>query len=310
MRFDIKTFFGGLIWKYFLTIRKLPRRFVVKLGFLGAKVIGISSSGNTLVELNKNYALGCKGTVIELPRDKMIYEFIKNRGGWELEDSEFLANGLRKASNQLDADMALLDIGANTGLVTLQALNLANTNNEVFLFEPIPRHVLAIKNNLKKYKNININSFALSDRNEKSVIFTEVLNQGNSSLLKSVVSPIGQIQTEIRLVDTKEYCDTFLTKHDGYIIKCDTQGMDALILSRIPNRIWEKVERAIIEVWALPEISDQDVTNLLLMCQHFKFRSWEPKFQSALELSEIREFWLGKSGNVRNLYFSKTLELY
>jgi len=132
VRFDIKSFFGGLIWKYFLTIRKPLRRFVVKLGFLGAKVIGISPSGNTLLELNKNYALGCKGTVIELPRDKMIYEFIKNRGGWELEDSEFLANGLRKASKQLDVDIALLDIGANTGLVTLQALNLANTNNEVF----------------------------------------------------------------------------------------------------------------------------------------------------------------------------------
>jgi len=126
-------------------------------------------------------------------------------------------------------------------------------------------------------------------------------------LLKSVVSPIGQIQTEIRLVDTKEYCDTFLTKHDRYIIKCDTQGMDALILSRIPNRIWEKVERAIIEVWALPEINNLDVTNLLNMCQHFNFRSWEPKFQNKIGMNEIREFWLGKSGSVRNLYFSNTI---
>jgi hypothetical protein len=238
----------------------------------------------------------------------MIYEFVKNRGFWELEESKFLAKGLVKA-NKLSSGRrtALLDIGANTGLVSLQALNLSNTNNEVFLFEPIKRHIIAIKHNLRNYKNIHINNFALGSQDGKSIIFTEASNHGNSSLIKSVVDSIGQIQTVIRVADTKKYCDMSLTKFDSYVIKCDTQGMDALILSRIPKRIWEKVECAVIEVWALPEICDLDVTNLLLMCEHFQFISWHPKSEEILDFSEIGKFWLGKSGAVRNLYLSRTL---
>ena len=94
---------------------------------------------------------------------------------------------------------------------------------------------------------------------------------------------------------------------DEYVIKCDTQGLDALILSRIPNRIWQSTEAAIIEVWALPEILEQDVTDLLAMCQDFKFASWHPKSQERLSLKEISEFWLGKSGTHRNLFLSKSL---
>jgi len=280
----------------------------VRLGFLGAKIKGVTPAGNTLLKLNKNYPLGFKGSIIQLPRDKMIYEFVKNRGFWELEESKFLAKGLIKANKSSSGQKtALLDIGAYTGLVTLQALNLSNTNNEVFLFEPIERHIIAIKHNLRNYENININNFALGSQNGESTIFTEASNHGNSSLIKSKVDSIGQIQTVIKIADTKEYCDTSLTKFESYVIKCDTQGMDALILSRIPKRIWEKVECAVIEVWALPEICDLDVTNLLLMCENFQFISWHPKSKKILDFSEVGKFWLGKSGAGRNLYLSRTL---
>ncbi len=60
-----------------------------------------TSSDNARLKLNKNYALGNKGFVVELPRDKMIYTYIKNRGSWELEESEFLASGLKKQAYHL-----------------------------------------------------------------------------------------------------------------------------------------------------------------------------------------------------------------
>jgi FkbM family methyltransferase len=189
--------------------------------------------------------------------------------------------------------------------VSLQAMNLAKTQAEVFLFEPIPRHILAIKHNFQNHKNVHIESFALSDQNGVSVIFTEMFNHGNSSMWKSVVEPLGRIQTKVQLVNTKEYCGTFLIKFDSYVIKCDTQGMDALILSRVPNRIWAKVQCAIIEIWALPEIDRQDVYNLLLMCQQFKYISWYPGSKEKLDLNEIRLFWTNNSRDVRNLYLSK-----
>ena len=303
----VKTFPQRLIRKWLSIPKNLFVPYGLKFGFLGAKVVGETPSGNTLLQLNRDYALGSKGTVLELPLDKHIYEYVKSYGFWELEESKFLARGLKRLGKLPSSTTALLDIGANTGLVTLQAMNLAKTNNEVFLFEPIPRHALAIKHNLKNLLNIHINEFALSNENGKTEIFTEASNHGNTSVLKSVVKSIGQIRTQIKLVDTTEYCDKFLNRFDSYVIKCDTQGMDALVLSRIPNRIWQNTELAIIEVWALPEISERDVTDLLAMCQRFKYASWHPIFRKRLDFNEISEFWLSKSGTSRNLFLSKTI---
>ena len=86
--------------------------------FSGSRIVGATFNGNTLLQLNKKYALGDKGTVLELPRDSVIFESVQKRGVWELDKSKFLAHGLKRACRNTDK-VALLDIGANTGLVTL-----------------------------------------------------------------------------------------------------------------------------------------------------------------------------------------------
>ena len=185
-------------------------------------------------------------------------------------------------------------------------MNLSSTTNDVFLFEPVPRHTSAIKQNLRTLSNIHINEFALSDKNGKAEIFTQATNQGNTSLLNSVVPKINMITTQIELVETTQYCNKFLSNFDRYVIKCDTQGMDALILSRFPEHIWKNCESAVIEVWSIPEISEKDVKGFLYMCQEFEHVSWHPEAGSGrrIELAEVREFWLSKSGTSRNLFLS------
>ena len=305
------------------SIKTLRQRFISKLRptakkillhsgvwrFLGAKIVGSTPSGNSLLQLNRDCALGSKGTVLELPSDQFIYESVKNLGLFELQESKFLARGLKRACRQRQTKTVLLDIGANTGLVTLQAMNLSKTSNKVFLFEPVPRHAMAIKQNLRFLSDIYINEFALSDINGKANIFTEATNHGNTSLLSSVVPRNGMISTQIQLVETTEYCNKFLNNFDKYIIKCDTQGMDALILSRFPERIWKNCESAVIEVWALAEVSKRDVEGLLSMCQEFEYVGWHPdvKKKKKIELNEVSEFWLSKSGSFRNLFLSQTI---
>jgi FkbM family methyltransferase len=307
--YPLKTFPQRLMRKWIGIAHNITATIGLRLGFSGARVVGVTQNGNTLLQLNKNYALGPRGTKIELPRDLCIFESVRRWGLWELDESEFLARGLRKVGKLVDSNIALLDIGANTGLVTLQTMNLSKMNIEVFLFEPIPRHVSAIEHNLRNVRKTHINKFALSEKNGIAEIFTMSTNHGGTSLLESAVPSNGSIRTEIELVDTAEYCDRFLNEFDHYVIKCDTEGMDAQILSRIPNRIWQKTEVAIIEVWALPEIREQDVTQLLGMCQDFKYASWNPKSQERVSLNEISEYWLSKSGTMRNLFLSKTLLL-
>ncbi len=282
-------------------------RICVKLRLMGARDVGVTAYGNHLLRLNKDYALGRKGTVLELPKDDIIYKYVKFKGNWELGDCRFLARGLKKACLQLHLKTALIDIGANTGLVTLQTMNLSGTANDLFLFEPIPKHALAISNNLKGYSNIHLGEFALSDKNGRAAIYTQATNHGNSSLFDQVVPSSGMISTQIKLVSTEEYCGNSLNDYECYVIKCDTQGMDAIILSRFPDRIWQNCESAVIEVWALPEIKKQDVDRLLSKFQGFNYISWYPEGNSVLELEEVSQYWLSKLGSQRNLYLSKTL---
>lgn len=298
----IKSFHQKLIRKWIYNAKNLVIYSSSICGFSGAKDIGIGPSGNNLLKLNKNYPLGHKGTIIELPKDNVIFKHVRLRGTWELVESKFLASGLQKAGG-IKSKLALLDIGANTGLVALQAINIAGSNAEIFLFEPVPRHAYAVSQNLKSLPNIHLNEFALSDKNGEAEIFTDTLNHGNTSLFNSA-APFAEIKTQIKLVDTLEYCSDFLKIFDSYVIKSDTQGMDALILSRIPNWIWKKCECAVIEVWALPEINKKHVEDLLVKIQKFEFIDWTPKSQKKIALHEISEFWLNKSGAQRNLFLS------
>jgi FkbM family methyltransferase len=300
-----------LKWKYiFTTLQKLV---FLKLGRIGARVIGTNQVGNTLLRLNRDYPVGKKGFVIELPRDEVIFNQLKYTGSWEREISEFLASGLKKISLRNDPKAAMIDIGANCGFISLQTMNISQTPDDYFLIEPLPRHVHALRNNLEKMsksKKINIFEFALSDKNGCSEIYTERLNQGNSTILPNVVQSYDNSVTNIRLLDTKSFCDDYLSEFSDYVIKSDTQGMDALILSRIPIKIWKNVESAVIEVWALPEVLESDVHNLLAMWKEFDCISWSSNSTETggglLHLEDVRKFWLSKSRVERNLFLSKS----
>lgn len=271
----------------------------------GANFVGLSPNGNALLSLNGDYALGKKGTIIELPRDYVIYEEVQRKGSWELEESEFLSHRLKKLSQTPAEKIAILDIGANTGLVTLQALNISKSKPDIFMFEPISEHVVALEHNLSGHNNVYINNFALSDHNGSTEIFTQSTNHGNTSVFKSLVPVSERITSVIELKDTEEYCTKFLEEYDGFVIKCDTQGMDALILARIPEAIWDKVDSSVIEVWALPVITKEDVTILLPRISKFKHKSWHSSFEKEVEVSEIESFWLSNSGESKNLFLSR-----
>ena len=286
-------------------VKTLAAEICCFIGISGAKVIGITSNGNTILRLNRDYPLGARGSVIQIPRDKKMFEKVRRHGSWELKISKFIADGL-KISQQLNENIALLDIGANVGLVTLQSLNISRVACDVFLFEPIPQHAKAINHNLVGLANIKIYEVALSDQSGVGKIFTQNSNRSNTSILRRVVPEFELIETDIVTLDTAEFCKTNLKNYDSYIIKCDIQGMDALVLSRIPNEIWQNLNRAVIELWALPEVEKNDVENLLLVLKKFKFLSWHPSSKKTVSISEIKNFWLSGSLHNRNLFLSKT----
>ena len=315
-------------WIPFTSLRPLvsfPQRLSVKIGRIisdsilllcarcgisGAKIVGKNNVGNSLLRLNKNGFLGSKGSLIEAPRDHSIFESIRKFGNWEIKVSDFLSESLKMIVPNADGKSVLLDIGANVGLVTVQALNMSKVQSDVYLFEPLENHVHAIRHNVQNIVgvcNVHVVEVALSDKDGVAVIYTEISNQGNSSLLTSVVPLSDRNQIEISTVETSKYMTNLLKGYSRIVIKCDTQGMDALILARIPNDAWEKVFSACVEVWALPDISSTDVDNLIQVWSTFEFISWSPDFDSAVDLGDVRNYWLSKSNDQRNLFLRREL---
>ncbi len=283
------------------------------LGINGAKIVGLTKSGNTVLKLNRDSFLGLKGSLIEAPRDRAIFESVRKYGNWEIKVSGFISECLKSIDSKLDDNSILLDIGANVGLVSVQAVNMARSHSDVYLFEPIERHVEAIRNNIagiSQVCKVQVEEFALSDEDGVSIIYIENSNQGNSSLFSSVVPLNDRTAVEISTVETSAFVSRLLRKYDHVVVKSDTQGMDAMILAKFPDDAWAKVQGAAVEVWAMADISKCDVERLINLWTNFEYVSWEPNFESAAKLSEVSEYWLSGSNEQRNLYLKRNLLNY
>jgi FkbM family methyltransferase len=308
----ISTFPSRTLSKFSFLFKKILMVLGSKSRLSGARVLGFASDGNAMLMLNKSYVLGSKGAVFRMPLDRVIFKSVCQSGKWEIEESRFLAAGLVWANHNPESKVALVDIGANSGIVSIQSMNLVDTNSDLFLFEPLPKHFSALRFNLGHLKGngkVTANEFALGDKDETTTIFTQLSNYGNSSLVESVVPASEQIQTEIKVVDAKTYAIKHLAHYSSLVIKCDTQGMDPLILSRIPESIWDKVNHAVVEIWALPEIEIKHVERLIAMWSGFQVElemlSPIKKRKVHVSLPDLKKIWLEKSYTQGNLYLTR-----
>jgi FkbM family methyltransferase len=281
----------------------------IKMRILGARPVGIDEFENGLLILNRASLLGDKGELVTTPLDHTIFKYVADHGEWEPEESRFLANLLKASgSNGKDKDhLALIDIGANSGLVTKQVLRLSGSECSLVLVEPIPNHVKAIRANLMQLQQSNqikIVEAALDEITGERTIQIQVSNRGNSSFLSSAMPNSEVKELTVKVLAVQEFVNEYLNGFRKFLIKSDTQGFDSKILSLLPTDVWNKCEGAVIEVWALPEIELEHVKNLIGMWGHFSEFNWEADGSAPTNLREISSFWLSKSGKSRNLFIS------
>ena len=117
--------------------------------------------------------------------------------------------------------------------------------------------------------------------------------------------PGGPISTPIEVRDTNKFFKNRFADVDKFVIKCDIEGFDALVLAMIPKAIWERVDLLVVEVWPVKSIREKDVAKLIKYLQDFTVLSWSTNPSVAISLFEVREFWLNKSAETRNLLAKK-----
>lgn len=291
-------------WQKFLLL------YGYRIGLSGATPIGNSSTGNSILKLRFRSALGVKGTEIELPKDGAIYEHVRKSGSWETNSSYFLSKALRQLEGKsLNTKIAFVDLGANSGLVTLQTMRYAQTQNVVLMVEPLPNHVQAIRRNLQTLQTnsylFHIFEFALGRESGYVDIFTDEKNHGNSSLLLDAMENSPHLQKKIAIKRSEDFFSQYLGAFDYIVIKSDLQGMDACVLSKIPIEKFESIQSAVVEVWALPEINPMDVDKFIDAISFSHSLGWSEKSIGKLSPKIVREFWLSKSGLAKDLFIKK-----
>jgi len=278
------------------------------IGLSGARIIGALPNGCFQVRLNKSSILGEKGTILNVPKDNVIFQNVRTYGHWEKHECEFISRALQTAHLSTQSKVALLDIGANVGLVTLGAMNLSKTATDIHLFEPTPIHIFALKHNLKNLKisgDIFVNEHGLSNKSETIKLYRDLGNSGHSSVFNKAVNVQNREEIEVRLESANQYFESNLLNYDSFIVKSDIQGLDAQVLSNFPIEFWKKVKAAVIEVWAFTEVKNEDVEDLITKLDGFQNLSWDPYFRIKPTITEIKKYWLSRNNQQRNLYISK-----
>jgi FkbM family methyltransferase len=278
---------------------------------LASKEISTDNHGNVLLRFRKDCEAVIKGGLLKVPRDQMIFEYLKNLGCWAKEESDFLVEQINKFEDYSDLKSVVVDMGANVGLISLQIARKASFVPEFIFVEPIPRHIEALKFNLSSNSQIKvfkICEYALAKNSAKGTMNINHQNLGASYISDGTQNFGSDFTSEaIQIKGIDDFAKECLFGFERIFLKSDLEGFDLEVLGNLSSDYWNKVIAGVIEV--IPDRnSDLDaLKNVLKQLDSFSTVTWDPSLRIKLSPLEVSDFWLyGESASTRNLFFTKT----
>ncbi len=222
------------------------------------KIIGL--------ELTKNTRLGKKGDVLYLPNDTYLAWWLMKYGEIKYPISDFVENKLQDNNRY-----TFIDIGANVGFTSREVF-LNNTNiDQIICIEPVKSTFSCLEKNTSAFQKKLLFNFALGQNNSTEEIYIDNANNGNASLVESMMNTSKYKSYETEKIEIKSVDDFFKAIADevnnqGLIIKIDTQLYDELIFSLLPDDIIKQTRMVCYELTILngiqgPEFSIEKFEN-------------------------------------------------
>lgn len=244
------------------------------------------------------------GEFIELPLDDVIAPFVLAHGHWQMEELEFIA------AHQPAGRSVLIDVGANIGLVTRQLSHRLPNLAGALCFEPHPANFRWLSRNLAHLPQCRLVQAALgTGADEELRFYEEIGNVGNYSLNLDAMRGKRYRTSVVKCVPATE---SQLLGHlpealRGYplIWKSDTQGLDELIMTGLPNSFWSRVHAGVIEMWRI-ERPAFDRERLAEILGAFTIRRFGAALDRNVSIDEILEYSAGCDYRQDDLYFART----
>ena len=249
----MKNFFTKIKYKFFLIFFRQKKKLLWTLvnnlmnGFISAPTISV-------LILREDTSLGKKNEKIFVTNDSYQTWYIMNSRDFH---KSFVDKVLKFTKSNISYN--LIDIGANTGLLTRCLLNNLSNIRNCFLVEPDPDNLFCIKNNLQNFENINTLDCALDLSDGEKKLFIDQNNKGNLSLnyemmtLKEDKLSFMNSEDNYINVKTKNIKNYFndIRNENNNIIKIDVQGYDEIIFQEIPRDVLIKTDILFIEITPL-----------------------------------------------------------
>jgi len=249
----MKNFFTKIKYKIFLKFFRQKKKLLWTLvnnlmnGFISAPTISV-------LTLREDTSLGKKNEKIFVTNDSYQTWYIMNSRDFH---KSFVDKVLKFTKSNIGYN--LIDIGANTGLLTRCLLNNLSNIRNCFLVEPDPDNLFCIKNNLQNFENINTLDCALDLSDGEKKLFIDQNNKGNLSLNYEMMTlkedKLSFMNSEdnyinVKTKNIKNYFNDIRNKNNN-IIKIDVQGYDEIIFQEIPRDVLIKTDILFIEITPL-----------------------------------------------------------
>lgn len=128
-----------------------------------------------------------------------------------------------------DGPTLILDCGSNFGFYSIYTAS-KNNNNKAIAFEASPNTFQELKKNIEvnNLKNIKAYNLALTNTDNKDIIFFESINDWESSLIES--NSESKIQTKIKTTTLNSIISSNDLYNNHLVIKLDVEGYEMQII--------------------------------------------------------------------------------
>lgn len=193
--------------------------------------------------------VAAKDAVCRMPLDLVIAPHLLRNHCWQPEEQIFLSQTI----NGHGTPVALVDVGANIGIFTRQALNIAPLIQRAFLYEPHPDNYRFLRCNLDIFGPLVISqNVALAEQAGSLELHIDNQNCGNFSLNPNAVQDNARGQSvQIEALDIRAESARWMAEGPMIFYKSDTQGYDEMLATQLEPRFWEEVVGGIMEIWRI-----------------------------------------------------------
>jgi FkbM family methyltransferase len=198
----------------------------------------------------------------------------------------------------------LVDVGANVGLFSRQALIALSNIARVYAYEPDATNYENMAHNLAPWAGrVSQFGFALARDSGVFKLYLDHENCGNYSLLRSAMA--GDPFSTEPVVTLRADVESRRWARPGWPIlyKSDAQGYDELIATLIEPATWDAVFAAVFEIWRIQK-PDFDVGAFRDVLARFPHRKLLQTNRS-VTVDEAIEYLSGRDGQWQDLAVSK-----